>query len=165
MDNKIYLYDAQKRFEQLLAKDNTYETDVERKSLFWILANNDDLYKKVNYIYDFEDHSIKPECLGYTEEQLEENRQMGEEWMERCTICELPLDKEEKYECSFCKRLPDFSSSSRRLIELGFNLYNGFKTDSTDILNVFSPLDDSKFEVAIQAIEIRFNRVDYDGCK
>ena len=55
--------DNNSRFTELLARDNTYKTDVERKALFWILAGNDDLYSKVDFIYDFEDHSIKPECL------------------------------------------------------------------------------------------------------
>lgn len=52
------------RYNELLQRDRTTKGDVERESLFWILANNDDLYGKVNSIYDFKDRSIKPECLG-----------------------------------------------------------------------------------------------------
>lgn len=143
------------RFKELLDRDNTYPSDNERKALFWILAGNDDLFKKVDSIYDFKDHSIRPECLGYTEEQLAENREMGEEWMNRCSICELPLEENEYHTCSYCISLPDFCSSSRKLIRLAFNLYNGY---SADILDTFCVFDEDNFNLAMNALRIRFNR-------
>ncbi len=143
------------RLNQLLRMDMTHPTDVERKALFYILSGNIDLYRKVQHIYDFKDHSINPHCLGYTQEEIEENQEMGELWMERCSICEIPLNDNEHYKCSYCSNLPDFCSSSRKLIRLGFALYNGY---SADILDTFSPLDDENFNLAINALEIRFSR-------
>lgn len=57
------LYLHEDRLKELLEKDNTHPKDIERKTLFYILSGNTDLYKKINFIYDFKDHSIKPECL------------------------------------------------------------------------------------------------------
>lgn len=47
------------RFNELVKRDNTHDGDVERKALFHIIAGNDDLYSKVNYIYYFTEHSIR----------------------------------------------------------------------------------------------------------
>lgn len=105
------------RFDELMKRDGTTQGDRERASLFWILANNDDLYKKSRYIYDFEDRSIRPECLE------------GE---------------------------IDLCSSSRRLVKLGYNLFNGFPADVMDSLCV---LDEDNFAVAIEAMKIRFNKL------
>ena len=49
-------------YTELLIKDKTSETDVERKALFLIFST-DDLYRKVTHLYDFKEHSIKPESL------------------------------------------------------------------------------------------------------
>ncbi len=103
---------------ELLEKASVHQLDVERKSLFWILGNNQDLYSKINHIYDFNDNSIKLECL------------------ESSNV--------------------DFCNSSRNLIKLGFNLYNGYPAD---VLSVFSSLDDANFEVATKALRIRFDHV------
>lgn len=62
MGNSL-LYRFEDRYTDLLARDNTDARDVERNALFWILASNLDLYAKVSHIYDFEDRSIKPQCL------------------------------------------------------------------------------------------------------
>lgn len=53
------------RFNELIQRDNTASADLERKSFFNIMAkaNDGDLYKKIDYIYDFEDNCIKLECL------------------------------------------------------------------------------------------------------
>ena len=110
----------QERFEELLNKDGTSEGDRERRSLFWILANNSDLYSKVKYIYDFEDRCIKLECI------------------EGVTV--------------------DLCSSSRALIRLSFNLFNGYNGERTDRSNILAPLDCDNYNTAIQAINIRFNR-------
>lgn len=50
-------------YNQMIQMDNTYLTDNERRSVFYILSGNKDLISKVNHIYDFEDHSIRPNCL------------------------------------------------------------------------------------------------------
>lgn len=112
-----FLYQHEDRLKVLLKRDGTHEKDIERKALFYILSGNIDLYKKVNSIYDFEDNSIKSECL-------------------------------ESEDVDFC-------SSSRNLIKLAYNLYNGY---SADVLETFAVLDEDNFDIAMKAIKIRFNR-------
>ena len=51
------------RFQELTQKAKVFEGDMERKALFFILAGNDDLYKKVNHIYNFKENGIDPDCL------------------------------------------------------------------------------------------------------
>src|SRR5699024_674838 len=46
------------RLIELLERDNTNDNDNERKAMFTILAGNEDLYSKVDKIYDFEERSI-----------------------------------------------------------------------------------------------------------
>lgn len=105
------------RFKELVVKDRTSTTDTERLALLWILANNDDLYFKVNGIYDFEERQIRPECL---------------------------------------EGAIDLCSGSRRMIRLAFNLYNGHPAD---VLESFLCLDEDNFKLAMEAIQIRFNRL------
>lgn len=63
MEKNNFSYAFEDRFSQLLERDGTHHGDTERKALFYILAGNDDLYNKVDYIYDFEDNSINTDCL------------------------------------------------------------------------------------------------------
>jgi hypothetical protein len=49
--------------EELMNKDRTSLDDRERKAFFFIIAGNDDLYSKVNFIYDFKERSIKSDCF------------------------------------------------------------------------------------------------------
>ena len=49
-------------YTKLLIKDKTAETNVERKALLLIFST-DDLFRKVTHLYDFKEHSIKPESL------------------------------------------------------------------------------------------------------
>ena len=44
-------------YTELLIKDKTAETDVERKALL-LLFSTDDLFRKVTHLYDFKEHSI-----------------------------------------------------------------------------------------------------------
>lgn len=104
------------RFNYLIKRDGTSKKDLERKALFYIVAGNEDIYSKVDYIYDFDERAIKPECL-------------------------------ESQEVDFC-------SSSRRLVKLAFNLFNGFPVD---VMDIFSSLDENNFNLALQAIRIRFD--------
>lgn len=53
----------EQRLQELLKRDNTHPEDMERRALFFVLSGNDDIYSKVNHIYDFEENSIKTECL------------------------------------------------------------------------------------------------------
>lgn len=64
------------RFKELIGKDRTSNTDTERLALLWILANNDDLYFKVNSIYDFAERQIRPECLEGTIDLCSGSRRM-----------------------------------------------------------------------------------------
>lgn len=56
------------RFEELMAKDNTAKDDKERQALFYIIAGNEELYSKVQYIYDFDTHMIKHDLLNVGED-------------------------------------------------------------------------------------------------
>lgn len=107
-------------FRTLVKEDSTHPKDNERHALFYIIAGNDDLYKKRNFVYDFKDNSINPECL--TDGRA------------------------------------DFSTSSRALIRLGFNLYNNYKDDYISPMNIFYSLDEENYNLAIKAIDIRFGR-------
>lgn len=51
----------EERFNRLVDRDNTHLKDSERKALFFIFAGNDDLYSKVEALYDFEEHCIVAE--------------------------------------------------------------------------------------------------------
>lgn len=51
----------------------------------------------------------------------------------------------------------DLTTSSKALIRLAFNLYNGFKDNNTDPLNLFYSLDYSNYRIASYAMNIRFN--------
>lgn len=53
----------------------------------------------------------------------------------------------------------DFCSSSKALIRLGFNLYNGFKDAYTNPLSILGSLDSKNYNIANFAINIRFNRI------
>ena len=49
-----FLSDKHKeRFKELILKDKTNRSDVERLSLFYILSGNEDLYCKSSLLYDF----------------------------------------------------------------------------------------------------------------
>lgn len=52
-----------KRFLELIACDNTSEGDFERYQLFYTIACTDALYRRVNNIYDFENHQIKQTAI------------------------------------------------------------------------------------------------------
>lgn len=52
--------DHEKRFYNLLLEDGTGDYDIERKSLFYIIAGNTDLYKKKKYFYNSKNHCIVP---------------------------------------------------------------------------------------------------------
>lgn len=46
------------RYNELLQKDSTSSQDIERQALFYILSGNQDLYSKIDNLYDFQEHSI-----------------------------------------------------------------------------------------------------------
>lgn len=50
-------------FNELIQKDNTHPRDTERYSLFYIIAGNEDLFRKRKFLYDFESNGIKVNCL------------------------------------------------------------------------------------------------------
>ncbi|MED1850062.1 DUF6075 family protein [Brevibacillus agri] len=49
------------RFNDLCNRDRTHPSDIERKSLFFVIAGNESLYKKVDHTYDFKENLIKLE--------------------------------------------------------------------------------------------------------
>lgn len=105
----------EERFFQLLEKDSTSHSDVERQALFYILAHKE-IFSKINAIYDFKEHWIKADCF----EQV------------------------------------DFSSGVRRMVQLAFNLYNGYP--APDPLEIFSSLDSDSLKTCLTAIRIRFEK-------
>lgn len=54
-----YLYDPEERINELIKLDGTEKEDNSRLALFYIISNIDELYHKVNYLYDFQKHEIK----------------------------------------------------------------------------------------------------------
>ncbi|MFA9379334.1 MAG: DUF6075 family protein [Lachnotalea sp.] len=66
-----YLNDEHERkFYQLVAEDNASVYDIERQSLFYIMAGNIDLYQKKKHIYDCNNHCII-RCLGQEEQKVD----------------------------------------------------------------------------------------------
>lgn len=51
----------------------------------------------------------------------------------------------------------DFSSSTIKMIQLGFNLYNNSTAPAP--LELFSTLDNENYRIAMKAINIRFNKI------
>lgn len=52
----------------------------------------------------------------------------------------------------------DFCSSSKALIRLALNLFNGYTDKYTDPLNLLAYLNNNNYKLAINSIKIRFNR-------
>lgn len=55
--------DITKRYENLLQLDETHPNDKNRKAMFYLLSCNNDLYKLIDYIYDFNNNMIIVEVL------------------------------------------------------------------------------------------------------
>lgn len=114
----------QNRYEELLQRASVKTGDQEHKALFYILAGNEELYNKINNIYDFNQGMIKHDLLEINEDS------------------------------------PDYitepSSSGTKLLKLAFNLYNS--QNKADVCDTFAGLDSNNFELAIQAIKIRFGQ-------
>ena len=51
------------RLSGMMLADGTSPGDVERISLFYIIAGSDELYKKRRFIYDTKGHRIRSSCL------------------------------------------------------------------------------------------------------
>lgn len=110
----------EKNYNELIKKGNI-GSDVERESLFYIIAGNMELYKNVQKIYNFKEKQIRIE-LG----------EDGEFY-----IPNLPV-----------------SSSAKKLANLGVQLFNG--TIKQSVISTFAGLDNNNFNLAINAIKIRF---------
>lgn len=108
-----YLYLAKK------AKMNDY--DIERKALFYIIAGNNDLFRKKNNIYNFMENSIYLNCINNSN--------------------------------------IDLCSSSRALVRLGFNLYNGYTDEETNPLSLLYCLDHTNYFIAENAINLRLRKI------
>ena len=61
------IQEHKERFAKLLQRDHTNLADKERRSLFYIISGNEDLFSMVNYLYDFEERCINPEVLDGNE--------------------------------------------------------------------------------------------------
>jgi len=64
------------------------------------------------------------------------------------------MDHSIKLEC-LEENTVDLSSSSRNLIKLAFNLFNGYPADIYETLSI---LDDHNFNLAIDAMKLRFDK-------
>lgn len=51
------------KFLYLNRISNIHENDIERISLFYIISGNEKLHEKRDLIYDFDENTIKTECL------------------------------------------------------------------------------------------------------
>jgi hypothetical protein len=117
--NDIFIDEFHKnRYMKLIAVAGVNEYDLERQSLFYIVAGNEDLYLKKKAIYDFFENAILPDCLSSGK--------------------------------------VDFCSSSRALIRLAYNLYNGYSDYYTNPLSILCNLDSKNLFIACQAILKRF---------
>lgn len=56
--------DINRRYENLLDLDDTHVNDKNRKAMFYLLSCNNDIYKLIDYIYDFSTNDIIPEVLS-----------------------------------------------------------------------------------------------------
>jgi len=65
-------------------------------------------------------------------------------------------DFEEHWIKTDCFEKVDFSSGNRKMVELAFNLYNNY--DCSTPLEIFSLLDSDNYDLAMKAINIRFNK-------
>lgn len=52
------------RFFEIINEDGTDLNDLNRKSLFYIISGNDELFNNRHYIYDFNKRWIVPDNLG-----------------------------------------------------------------------------------------------------
>lgn len=105
-------------YKKLAKKASLNIHDVERKSLFYIIAGNKDLFSKSSNIYNFNEN-----CINFN---------------------------------SLNKSKTDFCSSSKALIRLGFNLFNGYTDKYTNPLFLLGCLDQDNYKIATNAIHIRF---------
>lgn len=56
----------EERFIELLKRARANNEDKERKAFFYVIAGNNDLYKQVNKIYDFEQQQLR--CIDFNGE-------------------------------------------------------------------------------------------------
>ncbi len=84
--------------------------------LFYILAGNADLHSKAGYIYEFNEHLIKLECLN-------DGR-------------------------------VDLYSSSRALVKLAYNLYNGYGESDFRLMDIFSIFDTENYHLAMESLNV-----------
>jgi hypothetical protein len=106
-------------FQNMILKDQTHPSDLERMSLFYIIGGNEDLFMKRQNIYDFKNHEINPKVLTNGE--------------------------------------VDLCSSSKSLVRLAYNLFNGYEDEYTTPRDLFYNLDRKNFLVAKGGIDMRFN--------
>lgn len=113
--NKDHAYN----FQNMILKDRTHPSDLERMSLFYIIGGNEDLFTKRQHVYDFKNHEINPEVFVSSE--------------------------------------VDLCSSSKALVRLAYNLFNGYEDECTTPRDLFYNLDRKNFLVAKGGIDMRFN--------
>lgn len=102
-------------FQNMILKDRTHPSDLERMSLFYIIGGNEDLFTKFRQIYDFKNHEINLEILT--------NGQV------------------------------DLCSSSKALVRLAYNLFNGYEDEHTTPKDLFCNLDRKNYLVAKGGID------------
>lgn len=57
----------EKRYENLLLMDRTHDNDRNRKAMFYLIANSEDLYRLVDSIYDFSSSELKEDAESIEE--------------------------------------------------------------------------------------------------
>lgn len=114
----------EENFNNLIKKAEVRNGDIERKSMFYIISGNNDLFKQVNNIYNFKDDELQER-----KETLE-----GDLYFPNVLT----------------------SNSSQKLLNLAVQLFNN--TKDQNVLDTFSGLDSENFQLALNAIKIRFNQ-------
>lgn len=115
----LFLNETHKyKFEELFNETTIKSYDNERIPLIYIIAGNNDLFKKKYYIYNLKNNAPNISCLKNIK--------------------------------------VDFCTSSKSLIRLGFNLFNGYYDKHTNPLHLLFYLNKDNYNLAINAIKIRF---------
>lgn len=60
---KFFNQNHKNRFNEIISRDGTDLNDFNRKSLFYIISGNDELFNNRHYIYDFDKRWIVPDSL------------------------------------------------------------------------------------------------------
>lgn len=117
-------------FEELLSMAGVKNWDSERKSFFYIIANNEELNSRILKIWDFENNSLK-----YYEENKE--NEIGDFTGEEGFI--------------------QMGSTAKILLRVAISLYSGRECN---LFHTFGYLNRENYLLVLKALEMRFYPTD-----